>query len=146
MVRHQHHDDRPALNTGDVVERGRILPLEFPDEHRLAHPALADQQDVFHPFSRRLRQSLLHIAEDAIRCGVLHPTLGTDVSNPGLGIESCDRPHVVRKMSELGRRHHQNSTPLVSPSAGMGTLASASCGCVPCPPRFGLGADAVRSA
>ena len=116
MMRHQHHDHGPALNSGDVIELSHGLPIEFPDQHRLAHPAFAHQQDVLHALARRLHERLMQVAEDTFRRSVLHPPFGPDVRDPRLRIERGDRPHVLREMRELGHRHHQNSTPLVSPS------------------------------
>jgi hypothetical protein len=58
-MRHQHNDDRTALDAASIVKCSYCLPFEFPDQHRLAHPAFADEEDVLHALSRRLCESLI---------------------------------------------------------------------------------------
>lgn len=127
LGRHEHDDDGHQLDAGRIVEARHRLALELADQHGLAHPALAGQQDVLHPLPPRLRARLLQVAKNAFSRGVLHPALGADVHDPRLRIERCDRPHILRQVRKLAScGHHQNSTPLVSPFRGIGTRASGS--------------------
>ncbi len=125
LVRHQHDHHRPPLRSTDVVVTRRQLPLELADQHGLAHPALANEQDVLHPLPGWLGCGLVQIAEHAVRLGMLHPAFSADVGDPLLHAQRRQRPDVLWKM-RVARIRHQNSTPLVSPSAGIGTRASVS--------------------
>jgi hypothetical protein len=65
--------DRARLDAAFAIVTGRMHTFEFLDDHRLAHAALAVQQQTRHPCTTRLLDHLVEPLQGAIGSHVADP-------------------------------------------------------------------------
>ena len=104
FVRPRNHldgDDRHALQPIDGIKMSRMVARELLDDHRLAHAALADDQEVGHPGALGKRDQILEHRQRLLRPGIVDPPVRANPTQAFVRTQGRDRAARGEQMSKI---------------------------------------------
>ena len=76
---HLHDNDRPMMDPAALIEAGRIGAHELLDNHRLAHPGSAEDQQIGHAGALGKQKQFLELVERLACTRIVDPAVDPDM-------------------------------------------------------------------